>query len=637
MNDDLSSELLDANELGWLAGYADALSLHSPLTPFVGLGDETAAEALTQRGLTTEPWQRVFAAMRRPGSLVRVTVPGVNETMVQYFVGDGRSDGGLVGCWLEGDGLRVSFPWTDSDVVSLASQAIFSTPPDSVDVDPIVLTADGFAALSAAIDALRSQYFAAMAGRLQEVDHRLDQEMLAAQAAAGVESADARWLVPMLGLTGFLDPVSADAVVRGIAELAATGLLVDHDGGWRPGPGLLRLAGWWRNPLPAVSYETTRLAGDEAIRHDHRVVIRGEGPLCVLHRSGASVASVSIGTVAPLEYFDELTRALNRVVSDQPEYVYVLEPVPVRDHEVTTAVVGYLQPGRWYAVERDAGVWAYVRDADGPLEGWAPGAELYRRIEVPETVPAVEPPTELVEEKPEPVEPMWQVTHVVAPDGLTSWAVPDGATAPIADLAAGVEFQVVEWRSDWARVRAENTWEGWVDGRRLVAVSTATAPAVVARSKPVPRPQPAGDEQPDAKLAEPPRARDRVAVGAVIAIFLSAFLPWVGINTTATDVSAVEVLTLGAEPADWPSASAFVFLLGFAGLASVLRPGLRRFRPVVGMIAAGFGALHCVFVVDEAIYWYEEPNLVLGALATDYLAIGAFVLIAAGVVLTVRR
>lgn len=63
----------------------------------------------------------------------------------------------------------------------------------------------------------------------------------------------------------------------------------------------------------------------------------------------------------------------------------------------------------------------------------------------------------------------WVPTHAVPPDNLPAWAAPDPSAPPAATLAAGLPLQVVEWNGAWARVRAENGWSGWVDGRRLVA------------------------------------------------------------------------------------------------------------------------------------------------------------------------
>ena len=465
MTEDLYSELLTRDEMVWLA--AGEVPPHSPLASFAGLADATEAQSPTARGLSGELWNQAFAVLRDPYTRVRVVVPGATHSFVQYFLGGGPEVDGLVGCWLEGDGMRVSFPWSETDVVSLVSQSVFASPPETAEIDPMVLSVEGLAALGAAVDAIRSQYFAAMADRKLEGDYQLDRTTLAEQNTAGSESTDARWLVPMLLLTGLIPPASDDGIGRGAAELVEAGLLVAGKDECRPGPELLTLSSWWRDPLPAVSCETTKFDTGRLIQHEQRVIIRGNGPLCVMHRTGGPAAAmpITIGTVAPLEYFEEMTRAIRRLTSTEPEFVHVVEPTVVRDLTATTAVAGYLQPGRWYQVNGEAGAWASVKDPNGPLEGWAPAGELYRWVSSPDEIAAIE-------SEPEPSEAAWAATHVVPAGGMRSWAVPDGATDSIADLAAGVELQVTEWRTDWARVRAENGWEAWLDGRRLVAIAT---------------------------------------------------------------------------------------------------------------------------------------------------------------------
>ncbi len=60
-------------------------------------------------------------------------------------------------------------------------------------------------------------------------------------------------------------------------------------------------------------------------------------------------------------------------------------------------------------------------------------------------------------------------THVVPPQGLPAWSEPDPSAEPVATLAGGVELRVVAETGAWARVVAGNGWEGWLDGRALVA------------------------------------------------------------------------------------------------------------------------------------------------------------------------
>jgi CRP-like cAMP-binding protein len=63
--------------------------------------------------------------------------------------------------------------------------------------------------------------------------------------------------------------------------------------------------------------------------------------------------------------------------------------------------------------------------------------------------------------------PPWHATHVVPAGGLSAWTEPDPDQQATTQLAAGVEVELREERGSWARVAAENGWEGWVDGRAL--------------------------------------------------------------------------------------------------------------------------------------------------------------------------
>ena len=58
-------------------------------------------------------------------------------------------------------------------------------------------------------------------------------------------------------------------------------------------------------------------------------------------------------------------------------------------------------------------------------------------------------------------------THKVPEGGMSAWATPDPNAPVAAQLAAGVELQMVEQRGAWAQVMGSNGWTGWVDSRLL--------------------------------------------------------------------------------------------------------------------------------------------------------------------------
>jgi hypothetical protein len=56
---------------------------------------------------------------------------------------------------------------------------------------------------------------------------------------------------------------------------------------------------------------------------------------------------------------------------------------------------------------------------------------------------------------------------------LDAWRVPDPAAGPGDEVAGKVQLVVVEEAGAWAKVRGENDWEGWVDGRLLEQLDTS--------------------------------------------------------------------------------------------------------------------------------------------------------------------
>jgi hypothetical protein len=70
---------------------------------------------------------------------------------------------------------------------------------------------------------------------------------------------------------------------------------------------------------------------------------------------------------------------------------------------------------------------------------------------------------------PAPTVPGWNPGHKVPPQGMQAWAAPDPNGAVVATLGGHLPVQVAEMRGAWARVICSNGWQGWVDGRLLVA------------------------------------------------------------------------------------------------------------------------------------------------------------------------
>lgn len=62
---------------------------------------------------------------------------------------------------------------------------------------------------------------------------------------------------------------------------------------------------------------------------------------------------------------------------------------------------------------------------------------------------------------------IWSPTHLVPAGGVSAWPAPDASQGTPIRLTVGLPLMMVERRGGWARVRASNGWEGWVDAHRL--------------------------------------------------------------------------------------------------------------------------------------------------------------------------
>lgn len=252
-----------------------------------------------------------------------------SETLIQVFYGSrSESDVGLVGCWLEDSGLRVTFPWSEDEVAAITARVVLSTPPPLADGREISLSVGGLEVMAASIDAMRDRLFASMSSRRPAIDHRFDQADVRRQLEMGAGSEDARWLVTLLRI---LSPsylgVSSEAITAGSDELVAAGVITNDNGQWRPGQSMIDFATWWRSPLPAVAHEVIETVDGRMQRYDHRITIRGDGPLTQIdYRDLTSDApSVTISSRDASDFIESLTELL-APAGGAPEWAYVLIP-----------------------------------------------------------------------------------------------------------------------------------------------------------------------------------------------------------------------------------------------------------------------------------------------------------------------
>lgn len=274
-------EMLSADELHTM------LAMHhlvvTPDSPLVGLPTATSvvtSEALEERGLLRDEWTTAMRTLHTPTRCFRMLKAFPGSTVVTAYYGNGTSDAGLIGCWAQGDKMRIGLPYTVDDLLedsSLAMGVDLAMIRDPFNVD---LSLAGLVALSSAIDVMRQRLLRSILDRDPDVDMRLWPKQLHKAYASGLAGTDARWLVTLMHIlmpTGVARPESlTDA---GMAELLQAGLIqIEHDH-WRATDTLARLTAYLKTPLPAVAHEAIVL-GPET-HYNYTISIRGDGPTWV--------------------------------------------------------------------------------------------------------------------------------------------------------------------------------------------------------------------------------------------------------------------------------------------------------------------------------------------------------------------
>ena len=314
------------------------------------------------------------------------------------------------------------------------------------------------------------------------------------------------------------------------------------------------------------------------------------------------------------------------------------EALPGRDSpNASEAPTGRIEAGDILTEIERRGMWFHVATPLGK-HLWVDG----RRLQEVEAVEApVDPPPEEevapTEPEPEPVSPpvqaaapTWTATHAVPPEGLPAWAEPDPGGPVIANLAGRVELRVVERRADWAHVDAENGWQGWVDGRRLVATGAVTPQA----------PQPIPPTTTEEAEPAPTRSISLRSVAA-FAVPISGFLPWFGswlgdASSSAADVPAAFLWSPYAE-LRFPNMGTVMLVVGAAVLATEYVRKYAQYRRIAAGVTIGVVALYLVQMFRLFLDWEGEFATAVSSMVTEGLAIGPLLALAAGIVLLVTQ
>lgn len=276
------------------------------------------AGMLEQSGEPTPSWKPLVAALMAPDlRLLATTGSPAGVAHLQAF-GGAPLDGKFVSCGERGEAERLlAWPLEVDDVLALFAVSLGL---DGRTPDPglrLELTADGFLALAAVLDALREAELNAMLAHNGPPAPTASLAAIRLALDAGMISDDARWLVPVFRRMLPTAPDSSPAALeRGLADLA--GAAIVQNGGdarsWTLVPAFepawLRLKAplaW--GTLAAIGLSGGKTAGEWAARWNQLGALRTLGGLWGFESSGGRVRFVTVEEPKLLESFRLLIEA----------------------------------------------------------------------------------------------------------------------------------------------------------------------------------------------------------------------------------------------------------------------------------------------------------------------------------------
>lgn len=310
------SSLLSAGELRWMLDHMGLETApYSPLAELGNFAPEGNKKELRDRGVLDEAWEGALSILANSDHQVRSIIPGPDEMLISLYYADrSKEKEGLVGCWVVDDRILVSFPWSVSDIVTLAVEVLMSVPLFAADSYSATLSLPGLITLGGAVDVVREAVLSSLLERRVEVKEVFEQDELARQIERGMTENDARWIVTLLRLVGPPGTVLApDDLGPGLRELIEADLVSVENGLWRPTDNLQRFAVYWKSPLPAVAHEAVSIQDGKIDEFKYRVTLRGTGPLWIIDYSDSPEGSpqAAIRSMGSTEYLKELTDILN--------------------------------------------------------------------------------------------------------------------------------------------------------------------------------------------------------------------------------------------------------------------------------------------------------------------------------------
>lgn len=431
-------------------------------------GDAADPLAILRAGGLVDPADRVhpfladaIAVAACPARLFHVvmSVPGSSDWL-DMGIGGPVEGGPYVTVRADGDGVDLQAVDTAMEVAAVLDDLFRLTSYAARPVDPdLALTLPAWVGLLAVADVRRLRRLRNEIRRQPAGDEPITLTDVEGAITVGLASADSRWAVtaaiPIVPVALRERTPSAD---RALDEMGVLGLVTATDGAYsltELGRGLVDVI---EQTILFGSLTLTYRRPGRHVRGGELLVYRAPTRLVVGVWSGTAESPLLTlmepmpeAAVEMMHRFVELPDRQRTAQAPPPPPFEPSHRVPAggldrrESPDDALAPIGRLAESTAVRVLARTGDWAEVVTESG-ARSWVDGRRL-----VTASAGA-----------------RWSPTHRVGEGGSPAWARPDATEPAVTTLPEGARLEVVQTSGVWTLVRAEDGWEGWVDGRRLL-------------------------------------------------------------------------------------------------------------------------------------------------------------------------
>ncbi len=244
-------------------------------------------------------WHSVVSALCNPDFKVSSTIVYPDRVVSMNYCSNRSKIDTIIACLTKDERIYLSYPWEPNEILADNFTAIDINSAPYAEVDKMQFTFDGLVSFAAAVDSLRTIMLGSIISRKFISDFRLpiDHLDLMLQLSLEDKSFDARWLMTLVRIfTPHDSPLSnIELTKKGFNELVDLGLVInEEENQWSPTSKFLDLTSNWILPLPVVYHEVTVINPDEHQEIISSLILRGNGPICLIDFNKANENSFGI-------------------------------------------------------------------------------------------------------------------------------------------------------------------------------------------------------------------------------------------------------------------------------------------------------------------------------------------------------